>query len=267
MFSAIVPVYNHAEYLGSAVESALRSRWVQEVLLVDDGSHDGSADLAAELARRAPERVRDLTEAGGANHGAAQRLNQLVSEARADWIAVLNSDDAFVPGRFDVLRTLIRGRRGDFFCGQLLIMNEEGRLIGTKRGVLEPEYPFPADFAPHERSLRGEVTELLGNQNFIATTSNMVFHRDLHGRVGGFKDLRYSHDWDFALRASLQGTAVYVPHFLTIYRAHARNTIKEDQDRNTLEVRRLFDEFVADFPELRERPGFALAMRGNHYLA
>jgi glycosyltransferase involved in cell wall biosynthesis len=268
MFSVLVPVFEHAGYVTEAVISALRSPLVGEVLLCDDGSTDGSREVVARLAASHARRVRDLSDAmGGRNLGAAARLNQLARAAHGDWLAVLNSDDRFVPGRFEAVEVHVR--RGDisFVFGHLLVMDERGRVTGTKKGILQPEYPFPSGIDVETEAARGEVLDLLASQNFIATTSNMVFTRALYERVGGFREFRYVHDWDFALRAALLGRARCIPQFLAIYRDHPRNTIKTRWASVSEEVRRVFGDLLAEFPELRDREGFRAALLGNGYLS
>lgn len=265
MFSVVIPSYNHRRYLVQAVSSALRSALVAEVLLADDGSQDGSEDLIRSLERSDPQRVRRLPESGGANLGAARRLDQLVLAARCEWVAVLNSDDALADGRFEVLRRWCRGAVR-FVCGSLIVVDGEGRPLGTKKGVLEPEYPFPAAFDPLELVRRSDLVPLLVNQNFVATTSNMVFTRSLHAEVGGFREFRYVHDWDFALRAAALGGVQVLPQFLSLYRVHAANTIKEARSGVAGEVRALLRDFLADFPQLRDDARVVAGLRGNRYL-
>lgn len=265
MFSVVIPSYNHAPYLPQAVLSALRSPWVSEVLVVDDGSTDDSADQIARLAASHPRRIRDLTGRSDGNRGAHERLNQLVAAARCEWVAVLNSDDAFTPGRFELLRQ--RCRDGvEFVCGQLLIMDERGRAVGTKRGVEQPEYPFPRELDVPDLAKRQRLAPLLANQNFVATTSNAVFTRALHERLGGFRAFHYVHDWDFALRASLLGRCLYVPHFLSLYRSHPANSIKTDPAAIEAEVRRLMADVREDFPMCGADRDFAAGLAGNRYL-
>src|SRR5436309_2488795 len=132
MFSVVIPIYNHRAFLSEAVSSALRSALVSEVLLLDDGSSDGSAQLAAQWAR-ADARVQDLTPPGGGNRGAHNRLNELVVAAKCDWVAVLNSDDAFVAKRFEIISAHARFGSSDFIFGNLLLMDGDGRLMGVKR--------------------------------------------------------------------------------------------------------------------------------------
>lgn len=265
MFSVVIPSYNHRRYLVQGVYSALRSPLVSEVLLVDDGSEDGSAELIEKLAAADPRRVRSLPESGTANLGAARRLDQLVAAARCEWVAVLNSDDALAGGRFETLRRWCRGPVR-FLCGSLVVVDEDGKVLGTKKGVLEPEYPFPLALDPPDLVRRGDLVPLLVNQNFVATTSNMVFTRSLHTELGGFRDLRYVHDWDFALRAAALGGVQVLPHFLSLYRIHAANTIKEARSAVAREVQTLMRDFFTDFPRLRDDPRVITGLRGNRYL-
>jgi glycosyltransferase involved in cell wall biosynthesis len=262
MFSVVIPVYNHAPYLAEAVQSSLASSLVSEVLVCDDGSSDASAEILRTLARSDP-RVRNVTDNPQSNAGAHNRLNQLCHLAQHEYLAVLNSDDRFVPGRFDICAQLIRRYNVDFICGHLLIMDGQGTVFGTKRGVLEPEYPYPADLDLNAMIRSHDVLNLLASQNFIATTSNMVFTRTLHRAVGGFADLRYAHDYDFALRAAILGRCHYTPHFLTTYRVHATNTITEGGSRQRViaELQDIFQRLLRDFPFLRQRDLFMRLMR------
>jgi glycosyltransferase involved in cell wall biosynthesis len=263
MFSVVIPIYNHARFLEQAVASALRSPLVSEVLLLDDGSQDGSATLAAKLAAGSDSRVRDCTPKGGGNRGAHERLNQLIEAARCEWVSVLNSDDIFVARRFEVLAALPGFYESDFLFGHLLFINERGALIGAKRGPTDPGTPFPAHFRVQQMVAAGQFLDLLAHQNFLGTTSNMVFRKSLHSRIGGFRPYRYVHDWDFALRAVVLGVPLYVRRFITGYRMHAANTISEGPRRVDAEAEVLFARFLADFPNLRNRPDFALALQNN----
>jgi len=266
MFSVVVPVYNHERYLEQALLSALSSRLVGEILVVDDGSADRSPEMLRRLSRAFAPRIVDLTVKGEGNKGAHYRLNQLIEAARGEWIAVLNSDDEFVSSRFDVLRSLIRANRSDFISGALLIQDHVGGLIGTKQGIASPEYPLSIRFNDTSTLFTSEMLVLLCNQNFIATTSNMTFRTSLFRRVGGFRDFRYVHDWDFALRACAAGQCLFTHHPLTIYRSHLANTIKETSSHADGEVVRLFANFLDDFPALESDARVRAALCENRHL-
>ncbi len=263
MFSVIVPIYNHARFLAQAVYSALGSPLVTEVLLLDDGSTDDSASEAARLAAIPDGRVKDLTPPDGGNRGAHNRLNELVSAAKCEWIAVLNSDDILVRGRFEAIVGHPQFDSADFVFGHLLFIDQRGALIGGKRGPADPGKPFPAAFDVPRMVREGKLLDLLAHQNYLGTTSNMVFRRSLHSRIGGFAPYRYVHDWDFALRAMIRGRALYVTRFLTGYRIHSANTISESSEKVDREAASVFEHLLAEFPELWNRPEFVTALQKN----
>lgn len=263
MFSVLLPVYNHADFVLEAVDSALSSALVTEVLVVDDGSSDASAEVLRYISR--DRRVINLTDDPPVNRGAHHRLNQLAEAASNEWLAVLNSDDRFVPGRFELCRDLIRLRHPDLILGHMLLVGQDGTMLGTKRGVVEPEYPYPAELDLKSHFNAGDVLTLLASQNFAATTSNMVFRKSLFRTIGGFADLRYAHDYDFVLRAAVLGRCLYTTHFLTMYRIHATNTIRETGSRSKViaEVQWILQRLLNDFPYLREQEVFMKVMRAR----
>jgi glycosyltransferase involved in cell wall biosynthesis len=261
VISVVIPVFNHADFLAAAVLSALRSRMVSEILLVDDGSSDQSPAVIASLAALHP-RVRDLTEPQGGNRGAHQRLNQLVTSARNEWVAVLNSDDAFAPARFESVVPAMRRGAADFFFGDIIIVDDAGKAIGQKRGYLDPEYPFPTAVDEEVRDWR----PLLFCQNFVATTSNLVFTKSLHTKVGGFAPRRYCHDWEFILRSAVLGRGTYVPQYFTCYRVHGANTISEAKQDVVSEVREMFEDVLGDFPDVQNDPEIRVNLAANRYL-
>lgn len=266
MFSVIIPVYNHERFLREAVESALKSELVKEVLLCDDGSRDASSDLCARLAQEFPDRVRNISEEPSVNRGAHNRLNQLCLSATQPWIRVLNSDDFFLSRSFEAIRMLAQTQSATFISGSMLICDEQSNIRGTKRGVFDPEYPLPAK-APVKPLLRShEILKLLLNQNFIATTSNMAFTRQLFDRIGGFSDFRYVHDLDFALRATMLGNAIHASAFLVAYRIHGANTIGEVSSHMDGEITRVYSRFLHDFPKIEEDPEALHFLNHNHHI-
>lgn len=247
MFSAVIPIHNHAGFVRQAIWSALRCPLVKEVLVVDDGSSDGSAKIAGSMAAAHPGRVRDLTAPSGGNRGAHHRLNELVETAACEWVAVLNSDDAFVSGRFEAIVGDTQFADCDFAFGNVLFMNERGALIGARNGPLDSRTRFRPSSDLLRMAAERKFAEMLLEQNYLVTTSNVVFRKSLHARVGGFRDYRYVHDWDFALRAMLLGRVAYIQRFLTAYRMHSHNTILENERKVFIEAKSMRDKFKAEF--------------------
>lgn len=103
--SVIIPVFNAANRVGNAVRSTLVLSEVDEVILVEDASSDQSLNVCSALAAEHP-KVRLLRHPDGGNHGAGSSRNLGVEKARAPFVAFLDADDAFLPGRFDADRII-----------------------------------------------------------------------------------------------------------------------------------------------------------------
>ena len=71
--------------------------------------------------------------------------------------------------------------------------------------------------------------------NFVATTGNIVMRRSLYEKIGGMRNLRFAHDWDFVLRAAASAKCKLIPEPLLKYRVHDKNT------QNTNRAWMLFD--------------------------
>lgn len=265
MFSVVIPSYNHVEFLPEAIVSAMTEKTVAEILIADDGSSDGSVSVIEQLCEIHAPRLSNLTSFPARNVGAHATINDLIAAAKYDWVAILNSDDRFAPGRFSAVQNRLRTRPFDFCFGNLAIIDANSEVVGRKRAFKDPQYPF----AGAEPLVGSDPENLFGGllcQNYIATTSNMVFTKKLWDAVGGFRPYRYVHDWDFALRAMLVGTAFYIDEYMALYRQHGANTIRAARDEQNAEVQKLFDRLKDDFGEQVFR-GHEGALTANAYLS
>jgi len=84
---------------------------------------------------------------------------------------------------------------------------------------------------------------LLANNHTIST-GNLTFRKTLWQQLGGFRDYRYNHDWDFALRASLVDEPLLMTQSLYDYRLHGSNTITESGEKARAEVVEVMKSFV-----------------------
>jgi len=97
--SVVIPVYNAAAFVTQAVESALAQPEVHEVILVEDCSPDDSLAVCERLADAHPE-VKLLQHPGGINRGAGPSRNLGIRSSACPYIAFLDADDFYLPGRF-----------------------------------------------------------------------------------------------------------------------------------------------------------------------
>ena len=97
--SVIMPLYNAASYLDEAVQSVLMQTEVKELIIVDDGSTDGSYPLVKTLEKR-HSRVHVFTHPKHENKGSGASRNVGIHHARFDYIAFLDADDYYLENRF-----------------------------------------------------------------------------------------------------------------------------------------------------------------------
>ena len=218
--SVVIPLYNHARYIGEAIDSALAGGGcVQEVIVVDDGSSDASYAAAIERASADP-RLIVWTQP---NRGAHAAINAGLARATGRHVAILNSDDAFRPGRLEVLSEML-DRDPDLWMATSGI-----EFVDADGSERRNEW--------HEDALAfGSTSPDLGttllNGNILVSTSNFVIRRDIIEQTGPFAPLRYAHDLEFALRILTCGGAIGQRRDkLLRYRMHPHNTINEDHGR------------------------------------
>jgi glycosyltransferase involved in cell wall biosynthesis len=198
--SVVIPAYNRAATIGAAIESVLRQTWTDfELVVVDDGSTDGTLEAAAAV--RDP-RLRLV--ANPTNTGAAGARNAGVAQARGTWIAFQDSDDEWLPLKLEkqMARLAANPAFVGAYCGLLTI----GRLD-----------PRPGErthlrYVPHASMpvTEGDILAPLLERNMISTQT-LVVRRDVFLELGGFDESTTPiEDWDFVLRLAHRGPIAFV---------------------------------------------------------
>jgi glycosyltransferase involved in cell wall biosynthesis len=218
LVSIVVPSYNHARYLPVTLESVFAQTYRNiELIVIDDGSSDGSAAVIEQLLARCPFPCTGLYRE---NRGAHATLNEAVRRARGTFVNPLNSDDAFEPERIAAMVEGIAAEGREWGFAGVTHVGEDGRAAaeavagGERRALAE---------ALAQTTLGGALVEY----NHAISTGNLFFSRDLFDRLGGFADYRYNHDWDFELRALWLSEPRWIDRPLYRYRRHGANTISE----------------------------------------
>ncbi|MEM3434200.1 MAG: glycosyltransferase [Candidatus Methanomethyliaceae archaeon] len=229
--SVIIPSYNHAHFISEAIQSVLNQTEKDlELIVVDDGSTDESWSI---LNRISDTRFRAIFQE---HQGAHAALNRGLQEAQGVYLAILNSDDAYYPQRLKLLAQVLESRRDLGLIGSFIeVIDSRGQTLGVKHGYKDLE---PWILSHPDRGFRfsDDQRGALLTENFFATTSNFVFKRGLYEQIGGFRELRYAHDWDFLLRASLVSLVEVFPEVLLRYRVHSKNTIRQDMVGMVFEI-------------------------------
>lgn len=196
----IIPTRDCLEYLPAALDSVFAQdvRPI-EVIVVDDGSSDGSAGWLREQASRHPELV--VVEAGGVGPSAARNL--AIARARADLIAFLDADDRWLTGKL-AAQIAFHHSRPD-----VILSFTDYRHVGPQgqdRGTAFAYWPLHAVFRNHAGFVAvADAPSLLLAENAVGT-STVVARRDALQDASGFAtDLASAEDWDLWLRLSRAG--------------------------------------------------------------
>jgi glycosyltransferase involved in cell wall biosynthesis len=109
LVSVVMPFLDGIRFLPEAIDSVVTQTYPEwELLLVDDGSTDGSSALARDYARGRPDRIRYLEHAGHANRGKSTSRNLGIAQARGELLAFLDADDVFLPDKLSRQVRLLR---------------------------------------------------------------------------------------------------------------------------------------------------------------
>jgi glycosyltransferase involved in cell wall biosynthesis len=226
LISVVVPAFNHQNLVQEALASVVDQSWPEiELLTVDDASTDATADRIEEFLDRPETRERfsgrQWFHRQPANAGAHAAINLGVSRATGEWIAILNSDDRYTPDRLSHMMSELQAGGGQLGFSLVRFIDEHGRESMTGEGGT-------ADLLNAQANLRAapSIGFALLRRNVAVSTGNLLFHRSIYERVGGFRPLAYCHDWDFALKALLLTEPRFVSAPLYEYRLHGTNSFR-----------------------------------------
>jgi len=217
--SVVVPSYNHARWVPRCLGAIdTQDHDDLEVIVVDDGSTDGSPELIAAQRWRSTRRVRTVA---APHRGAHAAINHGLALATGDYVAICNMDDCFVPGRIPALvRRLANSSSRFAFTGVRFVDDRDADVTNTDA--------FARDHHRRQQEIDSypSVGFAILRSNVAISSGNFFFARSLLDEIGFFRPYRYVHDWDFLLRVVLFTEPVYVPDPLYSYRLHQGNTFR-----------------------------------------
>lgn len=225
--SVIIPVYNAEKFVARAVESALAQPETAEVILVEDASPDQALKVCRYLEKQYAGKVRLFRHPDGTNHGAGPSRNLGISKARFPFIAFLDADDYYLPGRFKKDAELLQADPsldGVYNALGTDFVDDHGRHwwdAGPKRPTLTTIWdPPPPEDLFVEMSLVGS--------RGLFSFNTATFRRRVFEIAGLFSDLRLSQDtllrMQIAAVCRLAGGQTHEP--VAMRGVHAHNRIQ-----------------------------------------
>jgi glycosyltransferase involved in cell wall biosynthesis len=226
LVSVVIPTFNCARYLSGSVGSAVGQDFAEkEVIVVDDGSTDNTKEVLAPFRDRIIYIYED-------NCGVSSARNRGVAQSSGKYIAFLDADDVWLPGKLK--------KQVEFF---------ESQIGSVKLTYTDWKYFFePSDWRGSRvlkiSAYEGKVTRQLFCHDFIFTPTVMI-ERDFLTSLGPFDSgLGVGEDYDMWLRASAACEFRFLPEVLTAVRMHRQSLVqaspRETWERAWMTVREKF---------------------------
>jgi GT2 family glycosyltransferase len=215
--SVFIASYNHAKYIGEALDSVLGQSYQDlEIVVVDDGSTDGSHHLLLDYQRRYPETIRYSWHEERTNLGVTRTSNAAIAQSRGRYLAWLGSDDLWVPDKLAKQVDFIERHPGTgMVCSHAVVIDENGDRFPGLMGK-----DVSRDALRHM---------LVGN---AVCASTVLISRGCLNAVGWFNEsLDYS-DWELFIRIAARSPIGFISEPLACYRVHGRN-MSLDADPDT----------------------------------
>ena len=233
LISIVVPTWNRKDYLRICIQSLLAQSYPNcEIVIVDDGSTDGTGDM---IAAEFPQ-VRYIYQE---NAGTAAAKNHAVQEARGEYVVFNDSDDVFLPHAVESLFNALPAPDALACCyGTYHTIDADGNRLPTRHKIA---------FLPS-----GTITgELL--RHIIVTNCGTMIPRKLFLGTGGFdRNLKVAEDYQLFLKLAVQVPFYAVQEPIYLRRRHQSNLSSASYAKMKT-MFSVFADFVTGHPELQEK--------------
>ncbi|MGO0999899.1 glycoside hydrolase family 99-like domain-containing protein [Lysobacter sp. CA196] len=266
--SVIMPTYKHERYVEQAIRSVLDQSFDDfELLVIDDCSPDGTYQVAEKVLAEFDASGKARLYRMPINADAFNVINFGIANSSGEYIAIINSDDAWPANRLATLISAMEKEKSGLAFGRVTVIDQDG-------GELSEDHPVAAEVYRRQEECFESSDPLMVHllkYNVCVTTGNLVFTRALFNKLGGFSQLRLCHDWDFVLRASFHTPLLMVDLPGYFYRMHTSNTFSASTHLSEPETETLLKGFFKEFrrhpqyPLLRKNTSFRELMMSDQY--
>jgi glycosyltransferase involved in cell wall biosynthesis len=222
LVSVVIPAHNREAHLARALESVLAQTYSElEVLVVDDGSEDGTRRIAEEYARK-DSRVQPIVH--GQKKGAQAARNTGIQGSRGQWIAFLDSDDYWLPDSLEA-RWQLAASRGP------AVVHSQARLLPP--GSSEPqEWSLPPLHGKVYKQLLAKPGPMF--QSMLAPKEAFVRIDYLDESITSYQE------WETAIRLAQHCTFAFLPKPTFVYDCRHANTISKNPLRTAVGYEQVF---------------------------
>lgn len=217
LISVIIPTYNRADIINVSLNSVVNQSYQNiEIIVVDDGSTDHTEEVVKSIGDPRIHYVKHLT-----NRGGSATRNTGIESAKGEYIAFLDSDDAWFPNKLKLQLNAIQSHA----CPEKVVSYTQ--VIYCPSGIVENIYPDTFDqkflLPKQAKALNETVADYLFCQQGKLLTSTLMLPRLLALDTRFQEGLKKHQDWDFSLRLEAKGAVfLFVPEPLTLWNGDPR---------------------------------------------
>lgn len=242
--SVILPAYNGERFIAAAIDSVLAQTYGDyEIIVVNDGSKDRTAEILS----RYDKKIKVISQENG---GIAKARNVAIENSEGEYLAFLDQDDIWLPGKLELQTALMEKDRkiGMAYTDVYIIGDNNAELSSFK--LRKPR--------------RGMIAEDLFLNNFIATSSVMT-RRECFDRVGLFdQELSPCLDYDRWLNIAALYKIDYVDAPLVKFRDHV-STFRKNEILTAGKIVATLQRFVDTHPDIRRALGSKADRKISYY--
>ena len=237
--SVVIATYNRARFLPETIDSILGQRFRDfELIVVDDGSTDGTAELLKSYG----DRLRHFYQE---NRGPSAARNLGVRHARGRWISIQDSDDLCAPDHLEILYGFA-AKNPD--CGMVFA---NGAYLGGPEHNRDTIIPLNKS---HRLAQNGVRLVDLFDKSIVRLQAALIPKQSLEAIGGHDESLRICMDLDLAFRIFMRYPVAYLDQVVFLYRKHEGN-IGRNQDLRLMENIRVIEKLVRESPQTKELLG------------
>lgn len=221
--SVVIPAYQQSAFIRETLESVLAQDYDNfEIIVTDDGSTDGTAQIICEYAAKWPERIRPVLSQ--VNTGIASNFNRGLAQVRGEFIAWLGGDDIMYPDKLSRQVRLLQQNPDAAGCCHDAEVFESG--TGHVYGVF-------SELFNGKRGFREGGVELWFDAGYFMLPSTVMIRSWTVPDHGFDERLKYANDWLFDIEVFRQGRCVVINETLGRYRRHDNNVTGDISARKT----------------------------------
>lgn len=222
LVSVLIPLYNHERFISQCLDSVIKDPYPsKEIIVLNDGSTDHSLDVVQEWHSKNSDKISfNFTLKTRANKGICRTLNELVSMAQGEFIAILASDDFLLPGGIQARVDYLQEHPDKLAVFADCIVVDDSNNIKCKSGI--------------EEHHKGRKKYLLNDK---LCSYELVFHwcvpgpvfmarRDTYKIVGLYDETLLVEDWDYYMRLVSWNVLGFMDYPVAGYRLHDTNMTK-----------------------------------------